>query len=349
MGTINYSRLKGKVSRFNPAPTGNPHLWLLVDAGTDTFFATVNVQSSKDVPGSPVAESFLNFFVDEDFRHPIVARLRDLEPGLATQGRTYADGAVDYIKGNLFDPRKMRVLPSQSRDENDLVHRLEALFDLARQQSDDIVIIGSQFRTSHHQTDSVFGETPAFGIDNTHMAQGDPPDIDAKLHENGVWHDGAIFLLSTNTDRVTAIFLAFQTQEWHTDKNGQPVDGITGFEAPRYAVSDAGLGNLLPAPSPLAELTSLNRLASGMGKLVIANMSNGPLDVSGWSVTTPDSSQKLQSTTIQPGEPLTIDLPSEFLDDTGGILTLLDDRDLKVDGVAYLGGPATGWSTSFAT
>ncbi|REG49562.1 uncharacterized protein YukJ [Paraburkholderia sp. BL6669N2] len=267
MGQINYSCLKGKIDRFKPAPAGNPHLWMLIDAGSDSFFATVNVQSSKGMPGLPVAESYLNFLVDEDFRHPIVAHLRQLKSGLADQERSYAAGAVDYIKGNLFDPRKMRVLPSQSSGGDDLVHRLSALLGLAREQNDDIVIVGSQFRTSRGQTDAVFGETPQFGIDNTHMAQGDPPAIDKKLHENGTWHDGAIFLLSTNTDRVTAIFLAFQTQAWQTDAEGQPLDGTTGFEAPRYDFSGGGLGNLLPSTPPPAEFTSLNRLATALEDL----------------------------------------------------------------------------------
>ncbi|WP_233808992.1 DUF2278 family protein [Paraburkholderia sp. HP33-1] len=349
MGQINYSHLKGKIDRFKPAPSGNPHLWMLVDGGSDSFFATVNVQSSKDAPGSPVAETYLYFLVDEDFRHPIVADLKELRPGLDRLERSCAEGALDYIKGNLFDPRRMRVLPSQSAGGDDLIHRLEALLGLAREQNDDIVIIGSQFRTSRGQTDAVFGETPEYGIDNTHMAQGDPPEIDAHLHENGAWHDGAIFLLSTTTDRVTAIFLAFQTQAWQTDAHGQPVDGTTGFEAPRYDFSGGELGNLLPAPAPVAELTSLNRLADGSGLLVIANMSRRPLDLSGWSVTTADTSLDLPNTTIEPGQPLSVELTSSFVVDTGGILSLLDARSLKVDGVAYLGGPASGWSTSFET
>jgi uncharacterized protein YukJ len=348
MAQINYSCLKGKIDRFKPAPSGNPHLWLLVDAGPDSFFATVNVQSSKGLAGSPVAETYLNFLVDEDFRHPIVTRLRNLRPGLALQKRSYADGALDYIKGNLFDPRKMRVLPSQSAGGDDLVHRLEALFGLAREQNDDIVIVGSQFHTSHGQTNAVFGETPALGIDNTHMAQGDPPEIDERLHENGAWHDGAMFLLSTNTDRVTAIFLAFQTQAWQTDADGQPVDGTTGFEAPRYDFAGGGLGNPVPAAPPVAELTSLNRLADGTGRLVVANMTSASLDVSGWSVTSPDGALDLPNTSIEPGRPLTLDLPGNMLDDAGGILSLLDANGLKVDGVAYLGGPTSGWSSSFA-
>jgi uncharacterized protein YukJ len=349
MGQINYSCLKGKIDRFEPAPAGNPHLWMLVGAGSDSFFATVNIQSSKDAPGSPVAETYLNFFIDDDFQHPIVKHLRGLQPGLQQQERSYAAGALDFIKGNLFDPRKMRVLPSEGAGDNNLIGRLQALFGLARDQNDDIVIVGSQFPTTHGQTDAVFGETPAFGIDNTHMAQGDPPEIDAKLHENGAWHDGAIFLFSTTTDRVTAIFLAFQTQAWQTDANGQAVDGTTGFEAPRYDLSGGKLGNLLPASAPLAELTSLNRLADGSGQLVVANMSTKPLDLTGWSVTTPGASLDLPATTIAPGQPLSVTLQSEFVVDTGGILSLLDARGLRADGVAYLGGPASGWSTSFAT
>lgn len=349
MGQINYSCLKGKIDRFKPAPAGNPHLWMLIDVGSDSFFATVNIQSSKDAPGSPVAETYLNFLVVDDYRHPIVDHLRELQPGLKQQERTYAAGALDYIKGNLFDPRQMRVLPSQSAGSDSLIGRLQALFGLARDQNDDIVIVGSQFATSHGQTNAVFGETPAFGIDNTHMAQGDPPDIDAKLHENGTWHDGAIFLFSTTTDRVTAIFLAFQTQAWQTDANGQALDGTTGFEAPRYDLTGGKLGNPLPAPAPLAELTSLNRLADGSAQLVVANMSAQPLDLSGWKVTTPDASLDLPATTIAPGQPLPVTLPNGFVVDTGGILSLLDARGLRVDGVAYLGGPATGWSTSFAT
>jgi len=123
-----------------------------------------------------------------------------------------------------------------------------------------------------------------------------------RLHDNGTRHDGAIFLLRTITDRVTAIFLAFQTQAWQTDAQGQAVKGTTGFEAPRYDFAGGGLGNLVPAAVPGAELTSLNRLADGTGRLVIANMSYRPLDVTNWSVVSPAGGAfKLPAQTIEPG------------------------------------------------
>jgi hypothetical protein len=52
---------------------------------------------------------------------------------------------------------------------------------------------------------------------------------------------------------------------------------------------------------------------------------------------------------VEPGQPLAIELPEAFVVDAGGILSLMDAQGLKVDGVSYLGGAASGWSTSFAT
>ena len=57
---------------------------------------------------------------------------------------------------------------------------------------------------------------------------------------------------------------------------------------------------------------------------------------------------RLPAGTLLPGQPLSLSLAPDALDDAGGILTLLNPANLRVDGVAYPGGdPATGWSTSF--
>ena len=64
------------------------------------------------------------------------------------------------------------------------------------------------------QTDAAFGYTPQtpFGLDNVHMAQGDPQSINMRLRENGVWHDGACFIWDGRASRMTAVFLSFQSQ-----------------------------------------------------------------------------------------------------------------------------------------
>ena len=47
-------------------------------------------------------------------------------------------------------------------------------------------------------------------------------------HENGVWHDGACFVWDGRAKRMTAIFLSFQSQGWHTNDNGDLISGATG-------------------------------------------------------------------------------------------------------------------------
>ena len=52
---------------------------------------------------------------------------------------------------------------------------------------------------------------------------------------------------------------------------------------------------------------------------------------------------------LAPGQPLGAPLPAASLSDAGGLLTLINASQLRVDGVAYAGGdPELGWSTSFA-
>ena len=46
----------------------------------------------------------------------------------------------------------------------------------------------------------------------------------------------------------------------------------------------------------------------------------------------------LPAATLAPGQPLTIPLPAGALGDAGGLMTLLNSSNLRVDGVAYLGG-----------
>jgi uncharacterized protein YukJ len=59
------------------------------------------------------------------------------------------------------------------------------------------------------------------GIHDIHMNQGNP----AGNHggDNGIWQDGALFLSLPGQGTWTAVFLAFQTENWNTNDNGDPV------------------------------------------------------------------------------------------------------------------------------
>jgi uncharacterized protein YukJ len=111
---------------------------------------------------------------------------------------------MDFQRAGLFDPTAMRVLPPEGPGHDGLVQRLTGLLQLAKDQDCD-VFSPRTIRTP---------PTP-FGLDNVHMAQGDSKAINVRLHENGVWHDGACFVWDGRARRM-AIFLSFQSQGWHT-------------------------------------------------------------------------------------------------------------------------------------
>jgi len=351
LGHVNYSCLRGKVHAFAPAPAGNPHLWVLLEADGRLWFATINVRSDKGQLADHVGKSYLYYLIDNDFRHPIVPSILARPQGLSSVNRDYPSGALDFQRGNLFDPRAMRVLPMEGQGGDNLEHRLTAILQVAKNQGGELFFYGNAFaKDNPHQTDAVFGFTPdtPSGVDNIHMAQGDPKAIDLHVRENGVWHDGACFIWEEHARRMTGAFLAFQTQAWHTNDNGELIYGVTGCEAPLYTFAD-GLGEPLPLPNRAAELTSLHRAPDGTGALIVANMTNAPIDLNGWTILAQaEKAIPLPATALLPGQPLSVALAPATLDDAGGILTLVNPANLRVDGVAYLGGDAaSGWSTSF--
>jgi uncharacterized protein YukJ len=349
---INYVCLRGKMRAFAPAaPATNPHLWALLDVGAEQWFATINVRSDKGQPGDAVGKSFLYYLIDTDFHHPIIPSILARPPGLSPVERSYAGGALDFQRGALFDPRAMRVLPMDGEGDDSLVHRLGAIFQIAKDQGSELFFYGNGFHKDNpHQTDAAFGMTPdtPFGVDNIHMVQGDPKAIDQRVRENGTWHDGACFIWDPVGKRMTGAFLAFQTQAWHTNDNGEVIYGATGSEAPLYDFSN-GLGEPLPVPVRAVELTSLHRAPDGTGALVLANMIHEPLDLAGWSVLAQaEKSIALPPGPLVPGQPLSVPLALGILDDAGGVLILRNAANLRVDAAAYLGGDASaGWSTSF--
>jgi uncharacterized protein YukJ len=52
------------------------------------------------------------------------------------------------------------------------------------------------------------------------MNQGNPPH--SHDQDNGIWQDGALFAELPAENTWIAIFIAFQTQSWHTGDDGNP-------------------------------------------------------------------------------------------------------------------------------
>ena len=203
-----YGVLNGRViAARRETEEDSPHYQLHVVAGNTHFRIAVNVRSRAGA-------SELLFLVDDDLRHPITARLSDLPEGF-TPLRGPA-GGLDFVRGKLFDRRRMRLLPSHlpGRD-NDLGDRLTHFAERAMNEPEArIYAFGDRWGPELGRADPIFRFRPGNGMHDIHMNQG---NARAYRHDDGVWQDGALLIHFSAVRRWVGIFLAFQSQAWHTD------------------------------------------------------------------------------------------------------------------------------------
>jgi uncharacterized protein YukJ len=63
------------------------------------------------------------------------------------------------------------------------------------------------------------------GTHDIHMNQGNPPNSHGQ--DNGIWQDGALFVYLPSQNQWIAVFIAFQTETWQTDSEGNPAESVT--------------------------------------------------------------------------------------------------------------------------
>jgi hypothetical protein len=84
--------------------------------------------------------------------------------------------------------------------------------------------------------------------------------------------------------------------------------------------------------------------------VTLLNTTNEAISLDGWMIADRDKNKMRLTGTIAAAETLRIQLvPPVFLPNKGGIITLLNDRGLRVDGVAYTREQARnpGWTLKF--
>jgi uncharacterized protein YukJ len=342
MPLAHYGVLKGRVRDGKPERDANdPHYQVLVEAAGTEYRLAVNVRSK-------FAPHDLLYLMVDDFRHPLTAGLTGLADGFHPLPNTPGGIAVDFIRGNLFDRQQLRVVPSTGPGANDdLNDRLDLQIRRATTNPDAAVYaFGIRWGPEPGQPDKTFHFDPGNGVHDIHMNQGNPdlpPGQKDFFEENGVWQDGALLLHFAGEQRWVAIFLAFQSQAWHTDdQTGKPLtEG--GGPVPQEGEPDHRVrivGALVNPIGPAPEHETVTLL----------NASPQPIDLSGWAIA---NAQKLRSPlagTLQPGATVSVPLaPNVPLGNNGGIITLLDGQGLKVDGVAYTKSQAKreGWTIVF--
>jgi uncharacterized protein YukJ len=315
-----------------------PHYQVRVDGGGVEFRVAVNVLSQQ-------APSELLYVADPAFRHPLLANLPSLAAGFSPVPSRPGGVALDFIRGNLFGRTAMRPLPSTAPGpDNDLADALEHFVDRAvADPAARLYAFGQRWGPEPGKPDKIFGFTPGNGVHDIHMNQGNSGRFRG---DNGVWQDGGLLLHYPAQDQWVAIFLAFQSQAWHTDdRTGDPLPGTTPPPdttpppEPDHVVRIVGALVNPPGPAPEAESVTL------------LNASPAQLDLTGWSIVDGQKhGMPLEALTLPAGGTACIPLRVPVqLGNHGGIVSLLNAEGLKVDGVAYTADQARreGWTIVF--
>ncbi len=347
-----YGVLVGRaVDRRREGGSGSPHYQVRLDGGGMSYRIAVNVQSQE----SP---SELLYLVDDDFRHPLTAAIGGLGVGWHALPSKAGGSSLDFIRGNLFDRAAMRLLPADAAGpDNDLAdvfdHYVQrAIGDPAAQ----VYAFGERWGPEIGVKDKVFGFQPGNGVHDIHMNQGNSARFRG---DDGVWQDGG--LLIHLGDRWIGIFLAFQSQAWHTDdKTGHTIAGPAPTPTPTPVPTPVPEPEPVPVPAPAADDSAIRILAAMVNpvggspeaeSVFLINASPKPVDLTGWRL-----ADRMKQTCPLPAGPLEAGAvlkvrlaPNVQLGNKGGSITLLDGRGLKAGGVAYTAEQAQqeGWSITF--
>lgn len=260
----------------------------------------------------------LRYIIFDDFRHPVTQKLEVLGEGFTPLDSIPGGVALDYIRGNLFNYHDMKIANLITGPDNDLSEAIEKYIDKAVRTKDTTVYAFGQSWGPEKKRDAYFGFKPGGGIHDIHMNQG---NAGKWLDDNGVFQDGGLFIHFPAEDRWVAIFLAFQSQKFHTDDiTGNPIDVRTEFEENSVIIAAALLNP-----------------KTGNKTISLLNTTSEDIDMTGWSLTDCMRNKYELSGNMDKGSFMTVTIPENvlYLPVSGGIISLLDNKNLKVNGVSY--------------
>ncbi|MCF2147383.1 DUF2278 family protein [Desmonostoc muscorum LEGE 12446] len=312
----NYGVLKGRAIDRKLGEGSSPHYEVLLTDNKQKHRIAINVKSKE----SP---SELLYFVDENFSHPITKELEELDFGFNELVSKPGGLALDYIRANLFDPTQMKALPyNVPGPDNDLNELLELYIGRAIASPEAVLYpFGEKFGPEPNVKDKYFGFLPGNGIHDIHMNQGNAGSFQK---DNGVWQDGGLLIHYPARNQWVGIFLAFQSQSFHTDDTtGNRIDVV-----------------IPPTTAAVRIIAALvNPLGDDIGKETVSLINTSPnkVELSNWALADRLKRKQRLSGIINPGEVLRVPLGKDGiqLDNNSGMITLLDDKGLKIDGVSY--------------
>lgn len=186
----------------------NEHYEIHAIADTAEYRVAVNVLSQEQ-------PSTLLYFAQENFQHPIIDRLANTDWGFQLVARQPDGLALDFVRGNLFDPKQMQLLPPSDPSHHDLNDLLDGYVQAAIADPDAVLYaFGAGWGPEENKPDQYFDFLPGQGIHDIHMNQGNSPHWQ---QDDGIWQDGGLLIYLAAQRKWIALFLAFQSQCFSTD------------------------------------------------------------------------------------------------------------------------------------
>lgn len=351
MSLKKYGVLKGQAIAARTGEGASPHYQINLVAANLQWRIAVNVKSQ-------LAPSELLYVVIEDFRHPMTGGLDALAMGYSELPRKPGGIALDFIRGNLFRREQMRKLPhSVPGPDNDLNEKLDAYIQRAIDDEDAVIYaFGERWGPEPDTRDRYFGFLPGNGIHDIHMNQG---NVGRYTEQDGVWQDGGLLLhypalrSADGTVRFpeqwVGIFLAFQSQAWHTDdRTGHTIPATPEVPDPTEPGGGEPDGNV----RILAALVNPPGEDPGLERVTLLNTTPQTIDLNGWAIADKNKKKSLlKGPKLAPGAAMQITLPKDGaqLSNDGGIISLLNASGIKIHGVSYTKPDAArqGWTIVF--
>ena len=290
----------------------SPHYQIrVIDATSDKRIA-VNVKSK-------VQPSELLYALNEDLQHPITALLRDLPDGFTPLESKPGGLALDYLRGNLVERRRMVAMPfADAGPGDDLYDRLDSLVMRALGDGEATIYAWGASWGDEPKKDKYFGFLPGAGVHDAHMNQGNDPTF---VKDDGIWQDGGLVFNMRRSDgywQWIAVFLAFQSQCWSTDECGHAAPG---------AGAGAGEGEVRVVAATLD-------VGEGGSAVTLLNSGAAAIELAGWTVSNYAGESAQLAGSLDAGEAGAFAL--DFgLSKRGDTITLVDPTGRRIDGVAY--------------
>ena len=341
-----YGVLKGKAIEIRLGAGQSPHYQVRIVDDTTDYRIAINVKSQ--LPPSEV-----EYLIVEHFQHPITAILEPLPRGFTRLERKPSSGALDFIRGNLFERSQMRPLPfSVPGFDNDLNEKLDRVIQRAVSDENSLLYaFGERWGPEAGVKDKYFGFLPGNGVHDIHMNQGNSAQF---VGDDGVFQDGGLMVHFPDQHEWIAIFLKFQSQAWHTDD-------VTGrrIGTPQPPAPQPPIGPPQPQLPTTDDPEGLVRIIAALVNAtqspeveVVTLLNTAPhgIDLNGWAILDTQKMRLPLSEVLAAGATRQVQVRQPLaLSNKGGVITLVDDKGLKVHGVSYTKDQARnpGWTLVF--